>query len=701
MPVRLALLLPLALAGCALLGGPRYVVPDVPPSPSAAFGRAPDGLLTRPDLQRIVDLQVRRRGDSLAALLSDADAAVRARAAFALGSVQDPETVPALLLLLDDPDVRVRADAAFALGQSADSSAALRLVNALARERNLAVRHELLDALGKTGDRASLEAVLAADLPPTLEPARALALARYGLRSVFHPDATAWLAAHLSPDTDPALRENAAYFFGRVRDTTAWAAHTPDLARAFAGLPPGDPARMHLANALGTLHRRAHAGTLTGALHSDPDWRIRTNTARALARFDPVPPEALDALFRALDDPSPHVAQTAAQGVATHAAALTPAQADQAAEWVAAHRRDWLVGGNLLPVLVQHGRTDDALDWTRRQRDPFARALGLTALGTAADPASLDRLFDEADADDPRVAYAGLEALKVRWAATRETADDASRARYYDTFGDALRRRDLATTSAAAPVLADSLFRPLGSGALLREVYAAMTAPEDIEPMIEIVRAVGQVRDGQEIAFLVDVAMQAPHPVLREAAEEALNGRLLEGIDVATTGPADPPTVEINWERLVPLGPRPLLTLFTTRGPVVIALDAEGAPQTVYKLWRTAARGEYDGVPFHRVVPNFVVQGGDFYREDGYGGPEVPIRSEFTRLRYTTGTAGMASAGKDTEGVQYFATHSPQPHLDGRYTAFGRVVVGQDVVDALRQGDAVLKAVVTPTDERE
>jgi peptidylprolyl isomerase len=111
-------------------------------------------------------------------------------------------------------------------------------------------------------------------------------------------------------------------------------------------------------------------------------------------------------------------------------------------------------------------------------------------------------------------------------------------------------------------------------------------------------------------------------------------------------------------------------------------------------------RGEYDGVPFHRVVPNFVVQGGDFYRGDGFGGPAVPIRSEFTRLRYTTGTAGMASAGKDTEGVQYFVTHSPQPHLDGRYTAFGRVVVGQDVAGTLRQGDRVLRAVITPTSER-
>ena len=699
-PRRLPLaLLPLALAGCALFG-PRYVVPAVPPSPPGALGRPPDGLLERPDLQRLVDLQVRRRGDSLAHFLSSPDAAVRARAAFALGSVQDPATVPSLLPLLDDPEPKVRADAAFALGQTADSTSSLRLVNALEREDDPAVLRELLDALGKTGSLGSLDALLAADLPAALEPTRALALARYGLRGLHPPAAVAWLAERLTAP-DPALRENAAYLFGRLRDPAPWLAEADRVRAAFATLAPGDPARMHLANALARLETSSDFALLRDALANDPDWRVRTNAARALGSFEAAgPPDFGDALLPALGDQSHHVTQTVAGVLAANPTSLSPMQAATVAEWVMNHEDDWLVAGALLPVLVHHGRTDTALGWIEDQDDPFARALGVSALGGATDPTTLDLLFDEADAEDPRVAYAALEGLKARWAASRETADVPTRGRYYQAFAEALRRRDLATAYAAAPVLADSLFWALGSGALLREVYAQMEAPEDIEPMVEIVRAVGRVRDGEEIEFLVSVIIEAPHPVLREAAEAALDGRLEEGIDVATSGPEDPPTVEINWERLVPLGPRPLLTLFTERGAVVIELDAEQAPQTVYKLWRTAVRGEYDGVPFHRVVPNFVVQGGDFYRGDGFGGPEVPIRSEFTRLRYATGTAGMASAGKDTEGVQYFVTHSPQPHLDGRYTAFGRVVVGQDVVDRLEQGDRVLRAVVTPTDER-
>ncbi|MDX1420091.1 MAG: HEAT repeat domain-containing protein, partial [Rubricoccaceae bacterium] len=691
-------LLPLALAGCALFG-PRYVVPPVPPSPAETFGRAHDGLLERPDLQRLVELQVRRRGDSLVDALGSPDPAVRARAAFALGSVQDPAAVPALLALLDDPEPGVRADAAFALGQSADSSAALRLTNALARETDAAVQRELLDALGKTGSAASLDAVLTADLAPALAPARALALARYGLRDIVRPDAVAWLAGRLTAP-DPALREHAAYLFGRRRDTSAWAAHGAAVTRAFDALAPGDPARVHLASALGRLQRPDAFPLLSGALASDPDWRVRTNAARALGGFETAGAADLAAaLLAALDDPSPHVAVTAAGALAADPARLSPEQAATAAAWIQAHPDRWRVAGALLPVLLHHDRAPVAVAWVRDQDEPFARALGLSALGRADDPRTLDLLFSEAADDDARVAYAALEALKARWADVRDASGPD--ARFYGAFGEALRRRDLATAYAAAPILADSLFWPLGSGALLREVYAELEAPEDIEPMVEIVRAAGQVRDGEEIPFLVDVAMRAPHPVLRQAAEEALNGRLQEGIDVATSGPEDPPTVEINWERLVPLGPRPLLTLFTERGPVVIELDAEGAPQTVYKLWRTAVRREYDGVPFHRVVPNFVVQGGDFYRRDGFGGPAVPIRSELTRLRYATGTAGMASAGKDTEGVQYFVTHSPQPHLDGRYTAFGRVVVGQEVVDAIQVGDRVLKATITPTDERE
>jgi cyclophilin family peptidyl-prolyl cis-trans isomerase len=100
------------------------------------------------------------------------------------------------------------------------------------------------------------------------------------------------------------------------------------------------------------------------------------------------------------------------------------------------------------------------------------------------------------------------------------------------------------------------------------------------------------------------------------------------------------------------------------------------------------AKGFFNGLQIHRVVPNFVVQDGD-PRGDGEGGPGYSIRDELNERPFLRGTVGMALSGKDTGGSQFFITHSPQPHLDAKYTVFGRVVNGMDVVDRIQQGDVV------------
>jgi len=101
-----------------------------------------------------------------------------------------------------------------------------------------------------------------------------------------------------------------------------------------------------------------------------------------------------------------------------------------------------------------------------------------------------------------------------------------------------------------------------------------------------------------------------------------------------------------------------------------------------------ARKGYYNGLQVHRVVPNFVVQDGD-PRGDGEGGPGYTIRDELNQRPFVRGTVGMALSWKDTGGSQFFITHSPQPHLDALYTAFGHVVNGMDVVDRIQQGDTI------------
>jgi cyclophilin family peptidyl-prolyl cis-trans isomerase len=131
----------------------------------------------------------------------------------------------------------------------------------------------------------------------------------------------------------------------------------------------------------------------------------------------------------------------------------------------------------------------------------------------------------------------------------------------------------------------------------------------------------------------------------------------------------------------------------TTKGSFTMELLPEAAPLTVDNFVQLAQRSFFKGITIHRVVPNFVIQDGD-PRGDGNGGPaQHQIRCEINEVPYDRAAVGMALSGKDTGGSQWFVTHSPQPHLDGGYTVFGRVVAGMDVVDSIVRGD-VIKSIV-------
>lgn len=134
------------------------------------------------------------------------------------------------------------------------------------------------------------------------------------------------------------------------------------------------------------------------------------------------------------------------------------------------------------------------------------------------------------------------------------------------------------------------------------------------------------------------------------------------------------------------------VTMVTNKGDIVLELYPQRAPKTVNNFVFLAREGFYDGVSFHRVVNDFVIQGGD-PTGTGRGGPGYQFEDEVVGnpLKHETGVISMANAGPNTNGSQFFITHSPQPHLDGRHTVFGKVIEeGQAVVMAIRQGDRML-----------
>jgi peptidyl-prolyl cis-trans isomerase B (cyclophilin B) len=146
----------------------------------------------------------------------------------------------------------------------------------------------------------------------------------------------------------------------------------------------------------------------------------------------------------------------------------------------------------------------------------------------------------------------------------------------------------------------------------------------------------------------------------------------------------NPPAMQIDTEKNY------RVDMETNRGTIVLELYPQYAPKTVNNFVFLASEGFYDDVTFHRVIPDFMIQGGD-PTGSGRGGPGYRFEDEFAGnpLKHETGVISMANAGPNTNGSQFFITHSPQPHLNGAHTVFGKVVEGQDVVDAIRGGDVM------------
>ena len=144
-----------------------------------------------------------------------------------------------------------------------------------------------------------------------------------------------------------------------------------------------------------------------------------------------------------------------------------------------------------------------------------------------------------------------------------------------------------------------------------------------------------------------------------------------------------------DWKRLAELGENPTFVLQTSKGNIKIKMDVLAAPATISGMDSLAFAGDYNDVAFHRVAQNFVIQGGDVETGDGFGGPDYVVPTEASAKQYERGVVGIASAGTDTEGSQYFVMHQWSPHLNGRYTIIGEVIEGLDVVDKIIVGDKV------------
>jgi len=215
--------------------------------------------------------------------------------------------------------------------------------------------------------------------------------------------------------------------------------------------------------------------------------------------------------------------------------------------------------------------------------------------------------------------------------------------------------------------------------------YQSFTLPKDKDVMLMYIEAWGNMKfDGAK--DILTTNLKSSDYDIAKASSDAL--QKITGEDRSGKITAPKYRTDFDWEFIAKLEQKKFATIKTNQGNIVIELEEAIAPFTVQNFVKLSEKGFYNNTVFHRVVPNFVIQGGD-PTGTGFGGPGYSIRSEFSPLPFDAYTIGMASSGKDTEGSQFFITHSPQPHLDGKYTMFGKVVEGFDVVDKIQIGDVI------------
>jgi len=308
-------------------------------------------------------------------------------------------------------------------------------------------------------------------------------------------------------------------------------------------------------------------------------------------------------------------------------------------------------------------------DWT-------VRVAQAAALGTLPDAQGFAKLVEMADDRDVRVVPAVLAGLA---ASKAPGAEDVIRAR--------LRAPDVVARAAAAQAL--SQLKATAAVPDIRAAYAAAAADPTYVARAALLAALALL-DPAGTRPLLDAALKDKDWAVRVRAADLLREQnVTENVAAfmrpATAGePVDSPA----WTAVVAPAFSPHALIETDKGTIEIELAVLDAPLTSSNFVNLARKGFFDGLPIHRIVFDFVVQGGD-PRGDGEGGPGYSIRDELNQRPYLRGTVGMALDWKDTGGSQFFITHSPAPHLDARYTVFGHVVAGMDVVDRLLPWDAI------------
>lgn len=615
----------------------------------------------------------REPSEHLEDYLTDDSAQVRARAALAIGRIGGENSGKLLMGILTDPSLEVARTAAFAIGLTGQNQYASSLADT-ARSLPAAVAARAIKSAGRL-----------ADSTVTLVHNR--------------------LAGYLS-DAAPEVREAAclALFYARAKTTAE--AIIPLLDRESD--PIVQRAGLFALARLGI----ASAGPTFSHYQADPDPEIRMLAVQGLGKANL--PDRVRLIALSLNDDDKRVTATAI--------AALQATGDQAATFYLARKLETQADEKLIVALLgalqalhsDKGAATAEMHLTSGlSENVMAAALRyLASIKGDRIVAVVDSLLNEKTPSRVRIACADAFA-EIRNASVvprlamlfRDEDPDVRGAAFShlveidSTQADLYIKIALADRDMMPVVLALDQIGQRKLTAYLPKVQEMMAHSKELDLDIRrsLIDVIGQfintLGPDSAMAELLIKGLVDPEYVVRRQA----NALYREKFGRDRSNMVAPAETRISERQLeTAMGDRkgnPVAMIETSRGTIEIELRLDVAPLTVLNFIELARSGFYDGLTFHRVEPNFVIQGG-CPRGDGWGGPPYYIRCEYSDLPFERGTVGIATSGRDTGGSQFFITHSPQPRLDARYTVFGQVQTGMDVVDQIVVGDIIQKIII-------
>ena len=295
----------------------------------------------------------------------------------------------------------------------------------------------------------------------------------------------------------------------------------------------------------------------------------------------------------------------------------------------------------------------------------------------------LNHLKNDAASQNRLIRFFALQQLANWWDELEENKSENITIEVREVLIENMQNADRSMIYMMSSLFRDNQLISDTEFSLFEEMLSRFALPADVE-VYQAISSVLKERFEEQAKPVIDS--------LARMGNNALNQTLLnQGWDIPGQ---ETPQTEFrtpDWKKLTRLGVHPLLVFETNKGDFKIQLDVLNAPATISGIQYLISEKAYERIPFHRVVPNFVIQGGDIETQDGFGGPDYVVPTEASPRQYKRGVVGIASAGTDTEGSQFFVMNQWHPHLNGRYTIIGEVVEGMEVVDRIIQGDYIEK----------